>query len=105
MLQRDINNYNSVTASERRAGAGIDIEYIMDRYGVNLSAARVLRIIEKLVYASRLNGVKDKRGIPYCYASKEWIAGQIGKSLRTVARAIRDLKAARYSRNENPRRL
>ena len=66
----------------------------MDRYGLNLSAARVLKVIDKLVYASQLRGVKDKRGVAYCYASKEWIAEKIGKSLRTVARAIHDLKAA-----------
>lgn len=94
MLQSVYNDYNAVTASEGRADTVIDIETVMDRYGINLSAARVLKLIDRLVKASRQRGVKDKRGIPYCYASKEWIAGKIGKSARTVARAIRDLKAA-----------
>lgn len=89
---RNIIN-NAVTVSERRADTVIDIA-VMDRYGINLSAARVLQLIERLVKASRQRGKLDKRGIPYCYASKEWMAGQIGKSERTIARAIRDLKAA-----------
>ncbi len=94
MLHSGYNDYNAVTVSERRADTVIDIETVMDRYGINLSAARVLKVIDRLVKASRQRGKLDKRGIPYCYASKEWMAGQIGKSTRTVARAIRDLKAA-----------
>ena len=93
MLQAIYNNYNSVTAPERRAGADMDIVDVMERYAINLSAARVLKVIDRLVQASLRRGVKDRRGIPYCYASKEWIAGQLGKSLRTIARAIHDLKA------------
>lgn len=89
---RNIIN-NAVTVSEGRADTVIDIA-VMDRYGINLSAARVLQLIERLVKASRQRGKLDKRGIPYCYASKEWMSGQIGKSTRTIARAIRDLKAA-----------
>lgn len=89
------NDFRDTNPQQNFAGyGGIDAIDIMDRYGINLSAARVLKVVDQLVYASRLKGTKDRRGIPYCYASKEWMAGKIGKSLRTVARAIRDLKAA-----------
>lgn len=106
MLSTIYKYYNSVTAPAGRAGsvtagapmpqagAAMDIEAVMDRHGLNLSAARVFRLIDRLVYASRLRGVVDKRGVPYCYASKEWMAERLGKSVRTIARAIRDLKAA-----------
>ena len=89
------NMFNNVeTSSAGRAGAGIDIEHVVERYGLNLSAVLVLMVIEKLVYASRRNGTVDRRGVPYCFAGKEYIAHEIGKSVRTVARAIHDLKAA-----------
>lgn len=94
MLQGVYKYYNSVTAPEGQAGGCMDIEGLMERYAVNLTAARVLKVIDRLVRASRRRGVKDGRGIPYCYASKEWMAGQLGKSVRTIARAIHDLKAA-----------
>ena len=93
MTDRAQYNNSAVTGTDA-PNMPVDIEYVMDRYGLNLSAARVLKVVGQLVYASRLRGVKDGRGVPYCYASKEWIAGKIGKSARTIARAIADLKAA-----------
>ena len=72
----------------------LDINQVIARRGITATAARLFYIINGLVNLSRNRNFKDKRGIPYCYASKAWLAGQIGKSERTVTRAIRELKDA-----------
>ena len=72
----------------------IVVDDAMMKYGISLSAALTLKYINRYVNASRLHCKADKRGVPYCYASKEKLAERIGKSKRTVARAIAELKAA-----------
>jgi len=72
----------------------IIVDDAMMKYGISLSAALTLKYINRYVNASRLHCKADKRGVPYCFASKEKLAERIGKSKRTVARAIAELKAA-----------
>lgn len=72
----------------------IVVDDAMMKYGISLSAALTLKYINRYVNASRLHCKLDRRGIPYCFASKEKLAQRIGKSKRTVARAIAELKAA-----------
>lgn len=72
----------------------IDVNSVMMEKGISATAARVLYMINRFVHASRMKGIRDKRGIPYSYASRETIAQKIGRSARTVARAIAELKAA-----------
>lgn len=86
--------YHSAKVRELRTGFSHDVVYIMERYGINLTAARVLMIVDRMVLEAQQQGIKDNRGLPYCCASKEWIANELGKSLRTIARAIQDLKEA-----------
>ena len=72
----------------------VDINKIIADKGISATAARVFDVVHRLVCASANTGRRDRRGIPYCYASKERIAEMIGKSKRTVDRAIAELKAA-----------
>ena len=72
----------------------VDINKIIADKGISATAARVFNVVYRLVCASANTGRRDRRGIPYCYASKERIAEMIGKSKRTVDRAIAELKAA-----------
>lgn len=72
----------------------IDINSVMMEKGISATAARVLYIVNRFVHASRMKGIRDRRGIPYSYASRDTIAAKIGKSARTVARAMAELKAA-----------
>lgn len=72
----------------------VNINTVMMEFGISASAARVLYMVNRYVNSSRRNMKKDKRGIAYCYASKEKLAQDIGKSRRTVDRAIAELKAA-----------
>ena len=72
----------------------ISIDAVMMEKGISATAARVLYHVNRFIHASRMKGIKDGRGIPYSYASREAIAARVGKSARTVARAIAELKAA-----------
>ena len=72
----------------------LNIDAVMQEKGISATAARVLYHINRFVHASRIKGIRDRRGIPYSYASREAIARRVGKSARTVARAISELKAA-----------
>ena len=72
----------------------IDVNSVMMEKGISATAARVLSIVNRFVHASRMKGIRDGRGIPYSYASREAIAQRVGKSVRTVARAMAELKAA-----------
>lgn len=72
----------------------IVVDVAMAKLNISYSAALTLKYINRYVNASRLHCVADMKGIPYCYASKEKLAQRIGKSKRTVARAIAELKAA-----------
>lgn len=72
----------------------IVVDDAMMKFNISYSAAKTLKHINRYVNASRLHGRFDLRGIPYCFASKEKLAERIGKSKRTVARAIAELKAA-----------
>ena len=72
----------------------IDVNSVMMEKGISATAARVLSIVNRFVHASRMKGIRDSRGIPYSYASREAIAQRVGKSTRTVARAMAELKAA-----------
>ena len=73
----------------------ISIDSVMMEKGISATAARVLYHINRLVHASRMKGIRDGRGIPYSYASREAIAQRVGRSSRTIARAMAELKAAR----------
>ena len=72
----------------------IDVNAVMMERGISATAARVLFLINRCVNSSRAHGKKDKRGMAYCYASKATLALKLGKSERTIARAIAELKAA-----------
>ena len=72
----------------------VNINDVVMEHGISVTAARVLYVVNRYVNSSRRNMKKDKRGVAYCYASKERIAKDIGKSKRTVDRAIAELKAA-----------
>lgn len=72
----------------------LNIDTVMATYGVSASAARMLFHINRLVYVSRLRGIVDRRGVPFCFASKATLAAKIGKSERTAARCIVELKRA-----------
>ena len=72
----------------------ISIDAVMMEKGISATAARVLYRINRYVNASRMKGIRDKRGIPYSFASHEAIAKKVGKSVRTVTRAIAELKKA-----------
>lgn len=72
----------------------IDVNAVMMERGISATAARVLFVINRCVNSSRAHGKKDKRGVAYCYASKATLALKLGKSERTVARAIAELKTA-----------
>lgn len=72
----------------------VNVNTVMMEHGISATAARVLYVVNRYVNSSRRHMKKDKRGISYCYASKERIAQDIGKSKRTVDRAIAELKAA-----------
>lgn len=72
----------------------VNINAVMMESGISATAARVLFEVNRLVNSSRRNGKMDKRGIAYCYASKSALALKVGKSKRTIDRAIAELKAA-----------
>lgn len=72
----------------------VNVNAVMMEHGISATAARVLYVVNRYVNSSRRNMKKDKRGVAYCYASKDRIAHDIGKSRRTVDRAIAELKAA-----------
>lgn len=72
----------------------INVNAVMMEYGISATAARVLFVVNRYVNSSRRNMKKDLRGVAYCYASKERIAQDVGKSRRTIARAIAELKDA-----------
>lgn len=72
----------------------IVVDDAMMKFNISYSAAVTLKYINRYVNASRLHGRFDMKGIPYCFASKEKLAERIGKSKRTVARAIAELKTA-----------
>ena len=72
----------------------VNVNTVMMEHGISATAARVLYVVNRYVNSSRRNMKRDKRGVAYCYASKERIAQDIGKSKRTVDRAIAELKAA-----------
>lgn len=72
----------------------ISIDAVMMEKGISATAARVLYHINRFIHASRMNGIRDRRGIPYSYASRETIAQKVGKSARTITRAIDELKKA-----------
>lgn len=72
----------------------INVNAVMMERGISATAARVLFEVNRLVNTSRHKGKKDRRGVAYCYASKVTLAAKVGKSERTIARAIAELKAA-----------
>ena len=72
----------------------LDVDAVMREHGISSSAARMLFHINRYVYTSRVRGIVDLRGVPFCFASKEKLAGKIGKSERTAARCIAELKRA-----------
>ena len=72
----------------------VNVNAVVMEHGISVTAARVLYVVNRYVNSSRRNMKKDKRGVAYCYASKDRIAHDIGKSRRTVDRAIAELKAA-----------
>lgn len=72
----------------------VNVNAVMMERGISATAARVLFEVNRLVNSSRRNGKKDKKGIAYCYASKGALALKVGKSKRTIDRAIAELKAA-----------
>ena len=72
----------------------INVNAVMMEHGISATAARVLFVVNRYVNSSRRNMKTDMRGLAYCYASKDRIAQDVGKSRRTVARAIAELKDA-----------
>lgn len=86
-------NNDYLYTNPRQGFVAMESYDLMNMFDINQSAALVLKLIARLVRASLKRGEVDKQGIPYCYASKEWLAGELGKSLSTIMRAIRVLKA------------
>lgn len=72
----------------------VNIDHTMKEYSISATAARALFHINRYIFASRRAGIRDARGVAYCYASREALADAIGKSTRTADRAIAELKAA-----------
>lgn len=72
----------------------MNINALIDKYGINATAARVYIQINNLVTASKIRGKLDKRGIPFCFASQKKIGEMLKISERTVSRAINQLKKA-----------
>ena len=75
----------------------ISINRVILDTGITATAARVLYEIDMLISSARANHnntFRDQRGVYFCYAGKEWFAQKLNKSIRTIARAIRELKDA-----------
>lgn len=72
----------------------IDINKLMAQTGIKATAARLFILVCRYVNLSRMTNHKDKRGIPYCFASKGNLAKELGVSIATTKRAIRQLKDA-----------
>lgn len=75
----------------------ISINRVILDTGITATAARLLYEIDMLISSARANhnnAFRDRRGVYFCYAGKEWFAQKLNKSMRTIARAIRELKDA-----------
>lgn len=72
----------------------VNVNKLIIDHGISATAARLFFEINRLVNASRNRGFKDRKGVAYCYASKERLAEKIDRTPRTVYRCLKELKAA-----------
>ena len=71
-----------------------NINHMISSTGISSTAARLYFEINRCVNISRNRGIRDRRGVSYCYASKQYLADKINRSTRTVARCISELVSA-----------
>lgn len=81
----------------------IDINAVMMERGISITAARALFEVNRLVKAAAAEGQRDSSGIAYCDVGWNVLGQRIGKSRRTIDRAIAELKAAGLVKVERTR--
>lgn len=69
----------------------INLSVIKSKAGIGSTAAALLPILQRYEAASARRGLRDKRGRPFCYASKKHLAEVMGKCVRTITRALQEL--------------
>ena len=72
----------------------INVNAVMMEHGISATAARVLFEINRLVIVATTEGKKDSTGTPFCDVGCIKLGQMIGKSRRTIERAIAELKTA-----------
>ena len=81
----------------------IDINAVMMEHGISITAARILFEVNRLIKEASKKGQRDSSGIAYCDIGINALGQKIGKSERTAARAIAELKKAGLVKIERTR--
>lgn len=81
----------------------ININDVIMEHGISMTAARTLFEVNRFIKAAAAEGQRDSSGIPYCDVGLNTLGQRIGKSKRTMDRAIAELKAAGLVKVERTR--